>query len=116
VRDPLLLNQVFVNPPSNAIKYTSRRASARIEVGVLPRAGGHAAVYYVRDTGVGFDMRYVHKLFGVVERLYDASDFPGTGIGLATGQRIVHPHGGRVRAEGEVHQGAAFYSTLGPEP
>lgn len=113
--DPVLLKQVFVNLVSNAIKYTGRCAQARIEVGALPAVGGHAAVYYVRDNGVGFDMRYVHKLFGVFQRLHNAGDYPGTGIGLATVQRIIHRHGGRVWAESEAGQGAAFYFTMEPE-
>ena len=114
--DPALLKQVFINLLSNAIKYTSRCEQARIEVSVLPRADGHAAVYYVRDNGVGFDMRYVHKLFGVFQRLHHSGDYPGTGIGLATVQRILHRHGGRVWAEAELDHGATFYFTMEPEP
>jgi PAS domain S-box-containing protein len=108
--DPALLKQVFVNLLSNAIKYSSRRAPARIEV------GAQAPVYFVRDNGAGFDMRNAHKLFGVFQRLHNASDYPGTGIGLATVQRILHRHGGRIWAEAEVDRGATFYFTMEPEP
>jgi len=110
--DPALLKQVFINLLSNAIKYTGRRAQARIEVGALPRADAHVPVYYVRDNGVGFDMRYVHKLFGVFQRLHHSSDYPGTGIGLATVQRILHRHGGRIWAEAELDHGATFHFTM----
>lgn len=113
--DPSLLKQVFIHLLSNAIKYTGRRAQARIEVGALPPADAHAAIYYVRDNGVGFDMRYVHKLFGVFQRLHHAGDYPGRGIGLAIVQRILRRHGGRVWAEAELGQGATFYFTMEPE-
>jgi PAS domain S-box-containing protein len=114
--DPALLKLVFVNLLSNAIKYTGRRERPRIEVGALPGADGHAAVYFVRDNGAGFDMRQVHKLFGVFQRLHHAGDYPGTGLGLAIVQRILHRHGGGVWAEAKVEQGATFYFTMEPEP
>jgi PAS domain S-box-containing protein len=108
--DPGLLKQVWVNLLSNALKFTRRRERAVIEVGAYEE--DHHPVYYVKDNGVGFDMRYVGKLFGVFQRLHKAEEYEGTGVGLAIVQRIVHRHGGRVWAEAKVDQGATFWFTL----
>ena len=113
VGDERLLGVVLENLLSNAWKFTSKEPRARIEFGRRSDAG--RTVYFVRDDGAGFDMAYASKLFGVFQRLHAASEFEGTGIGLATVQRIVHRHGGRVWAEGAVGRGAAFHFTLEEE-
>jgi len=109
--DPTLLRLMLENLLGNAWKFTARAMPARIEVGAQ-REGGRLA-YYVRDNGVGFDTAYADKLFGAFQRLHGATEFPGTGIGLATVQRIILRHGGQVWAHSEVGQGATFFFTLG---
>jgi signal transduction histidine kinase len=109
--DPALLKQVYVNLISNAIKYSHKREDARIEIGCMD--GDGPPTYYVRDNGVGFEMKYADKLFGVFQRLHRAEEYEGTGVGLAIVQRIVNRHGGRVWADAGIEKGATFYFTLG---
>ena len=111
--DSRLLRVAFDNLLGNAFKFTAKRALAHIDVGMRDEDG--EVTYYVRDDGVGFDARYADKLFGAFQRLHDARDFPGTGIGLATVQRIIRRHGGRLWAESEVGRGATFFFTLHPQ-
>ena len=113
--DSRLARTVFDNLLGNAWKFTARTPSARIEVGAAERAGGGRA-FFVRDNGAGFDMGYASKLFAPFQRLHTADEFPGTGVGLATVQRIVHMHGGRIWAEGSVGKGATIHFTLGDAP
>jgi PAS domain S-box-containing protein len=111
--DPVLVKQIFQNLMTNALKFTRGRTPSIIEISHRENTEDGQRVYMVRDNGIGFNMKYVDKLFGVFQRLHRAEDFEGTGIGLATVQRVVQKHGGRVWAEGEVDRGAAFYFTLG---
>jgi signal transduction histidine kinase len=115
IGDPILLRQVFTNLIDNALKYSRMRSPAHIAIGSTPGADG-LAVVFVRDDGAGFDMAYAEKLFGVFQRLHRAEDFEGTGIGLATAERIVARHGGRIWAESAVDHGATFYVALKQAP
>ena len=109
--DKTLLRQVFVNLLSNAIKYTRTREPASIEIGVR-QGREHEIVVFVRDNGVGFDMRYAERLFGAFQRMHRADEFEGTGMGLATAQRIVTRHGGSIWADAEAGRGATFFFSL----
>ena len=108
--DPGLMKQVFFNLLSNAIKYTRPRKPAIIQIGQVMLEGRPAV--FIRDNGVGFNMKYADKLFGVFQRLHRREEFEGTGVGLATVQRIIHKHGGSIWAEAQLGKGAGFYFTL----
>ena len=124
--DPALLNQVWTNLISNALKYTRKRENARIEIGcrreprltidgqvTSPNGAATEVIYFVKDNGAGFDMKYARKLFGVFQRLHRAADYEGTGVGLAIVQRIIQRHGGRIWGDAIPNEGATFCFTLG---
>jgi signal transduction histidine kinase len=108
--DRSMIRQVFVNLLSNAIKFTRPKGAGVIEISCMAKENQN--IYCVKDNGVGFDMRYAGELFGVFQRHHPSDEFEGTGVGLAIVQRIIHRHGGKVWAEGEVNKGAAFYFTI----
>ncbi|MEX2499632.1 MAG: PAS domain S-box protein [Wenzhouxiangellaceae bacterium] len=108
--DPALMRSVLSNLLGNAWKFTAHKDEVLIEFGQIP---GDGSGYFVRDNGAGFDMRYADKLFGAFQRLHSEHEFPGSGIGLATAQRVIHRHGGRIWAEGVPDEGASFYFTVG---
>ena len=108
--DYTLIYQCFFNLIDNALKYSSKRAAPRIEVGATVTPD--EITYFVKDNGAGFNMEYAHRLFSVFQRLHTDEEFEGTGVGLATAQRVIAKHGGRIRAEGEVDKGAAFYFSI----
>jgi light-regulated signal transduction histidine kinase (bacteriophytochrome) len=109
--DPQLMKQVFVNLVSNAVKFTQSRRPAVIEIGHDHK--GKETVFWIKDNGVGFDMKYADKLFGVFQRLHLQEEFEGTGVGLANVHRIIHKHGGRIWANASLGAGATFSFTLG---
>jgi light-regulated signal transduction histidine kinase (bacteriophytochrome) len=108
--DPVLLRQVLANLIGNAMKYSSKNDFPRIELGSFFNNG--LTVYFVKDNGIGFDMKYADKLFAVFQRLHDGKQFEGTGVGLAIAQNIIQRHGGKIWAEAEPDKGATFFFTL----
>jgi light-regulated signal transduction histidine kinase (bacteriophytochrome) len=108
--DRSMIRQVFVNLLSNAIKFTRPKGAGVIEIGCMVKE--NQGIYYIKDNGVGFDIQYAGKLFGVFQRHHTVDEFEGTGVGLAIVQRIIHRHGGQVWAEGRVNEGAIFYFSL----
>lgn len=114
--DPILLRQVLVNLLGNALKYSRTRDRSVIEISVVAGSTGESPAYFIKDNGVGFDMKKAGNLFTVFSRLHDARDFEGTGVGLSTAQRIIQRHGGRMWAESVPDAGATFFFTMGPPP
>lgn len=110
--DAALLRIVWTNLISNAIKFTAQCETAQIVIGSQPSKNSDEAIFFISDNGVGFDLQYADKLFGVFQRLHHREEFEGTGIGLATARRIIDRHGGKIWAEAKEDKGAAFYFTL----
>ncbi len=108
--DQQLLRVMLANLLGNAWKYSSKQTQASIEFGAI--TGNNGTIYFVRDNGIGFDIQYVDKVFGLFHRLHGVDEFPGAGIGLATVNRIIHRHGGKIWAESKPGKGATFYFTL----
>jgi signal transduction histidine kinase len=111
--DPILLSQVFINLLGNAIKYSRSRELISIEVGCIGQASEGEPTFFVKDNGIGFDLKYLNKIFDVFERLHSADEYEGTGLGLAIVERVIERHGGRVWAESEINMGSTFFFTLG---